>query len=145
MAAAGFDDRRFPDGRVLRLCSRFPGLTAARIGRELGISRQGAGKIVADLRDRGYLALSASPGDAREKTITLTPRGTAYLAAQRSAVRRVQDQIRDAVGVDVYESLYTLLEVLAGEAQPGLRDYLQRAVRYPGELPPQHDSDDPGD
>jgi DNA-binding MarR family transcriptional regulator len=139
MTAAGYEDRGFPDGRVLRLCSRFPDLTAARIGRELGISRQGAGKIVADLRDRGYVALGASPGDAREKIITLTPRGTGYLAAQRAAVGRLQDQIRKAVGSDVYESLYTLLEVLDGDTQPRLRDYLRRATRYPGELPPQDD------
>jgi DNA-binding MarR family transcriptional regulator len=145
MAAAGFEERGFPDGRVLRLCSRFPGLTAARIGRELGISRQGAGKIVANLQDRGYVTLGASPGDAREKIVTLMPRGAGYLAAQRAAVRRLQDQIREAVGADVYESLYTLLEVLDGETQPGLRDYLRRAIHYPGEQPPQDDASDPGD
>jgi DNA-binding MarR family transcriptional regulator len=144
MAAAGFEDRGFPDGRVLRLCSRFPDLTAARIGRELGISRQGAGKIVADLQDRGYVALSASSGDAREKIVALTPRGTDYLTAQRAAVRHIQDQIREIVGTDVYESLYTLLEVLDGETQPRLRDHLRRAMRYPGEQPLRDDASDPG-
>src|SRR5882672_11311090 len=54
MAAAGFDERRFPDGRVLRMCSGPAGATTSQIGRELGITRQGAGKIVGSLRDRGY-------------------------------------------------------------------------------------------
>jgi DNA-binding MarR family transcriptional regulator len=145
MAAAGFADRGFPDGRVLRLCSRSAGLTAARIGRELGISRQGAGKIVAALLDGGYVTLGTSPGDGREKVVTLTPRGTGYLTAQRAAVHRIQDQIRESVGADAYDSLYALLEALDGETQPGLRDYLRRAARYPGEQPPGDDASDPAD
>ena len=52
MADAGFDERRFPDGRVLRLCSRPAGSTISSIGRELGITRQGAGKVVSHLHDR---------------------------------------------------------------------------------------------
>ncbi|HEY2562544.1 MAG TPA: hypothetical protein VGI44_02460, partial [Acidimicrobiales bacterium] len=43
----GFEDRGFPDGRVLRICSRIPEATISQIGRELGITRQGAGKVVA--------------------------------------------------------------------------------------------------
>jgi hypothetical protein len=47
MATAGFEDRGFPDGLVLRICSRTPGVTISQIGRELGITRQGAAKVVA--------------------------------------------------------------------------------------------------
>ena len=54
MADAGFGERRFPDGRVLRVCSGQTGSTIAAIGRELGITRQGASKVVAHLRDSGY-------------------------------------------------------------------------------------------
>src|SRR5256885_12216413 len=57
MAAAGFDDRRFPDGRVLRLCRDRSNITIADIGRELAISRQGAAKVVASLETRGYLSV----------------------------------------------------------------------------------------
>lgn len=76
------------------------------------------------------MTLEPSPDDAREKTVTLTPRGVGYLAAQREAVRRIQDQVRDAVGADAYGSLYALLDVLGGEAQPRLTDYLEQALRY---------------
>src|ERR1039458_2291101 len=69
LAAAGFDDRGFPDGRVLRMCSGPAETTIAQIGRELGITRQGASKNVASLRDRGYVTLSASATDGREKTV----------------------------------------------------------------------------
>ena len=55
MAETGFGERRFPDGRVLRVCAGEAGSTISAIGRELGITRQGASKVVAELRDRGYV------------------------------------------------------------------------------------------
>ena len=131
MAAAGFaDERRFPDGRVLRLCASSDEVTASRIGRQLGITRQGAGKIVAELRDRGYVTLDASSSDGREKVVALTPRGRDYLAAQRRAARRIEQELRDQLGPEAFDSAVALLDALAGdEAQPSLRDYLRRAVR----------------
>jgi DNA-binding MarR family transcriptional regulator len=130
MAAAGFPDRGFPDGRVLRLAARSDQVTAAEIGRELGITRQGAGKIVADLRDRGYVTLGSSPSDARQKVITLTPRARDYLAAQRAAARRIEQELRDRVGAEAYQSLFALLDALGGEEdQLRMRDYLRHALR----------------
>ncbi len=129
MAAAGFADRGFPDGRVLRLCAQSEGVTASQISRELGITRQGAGKIVAVLRDRGYLTLRASPSDHREKVISLTPRARDYLAAQRSASRRIEREVRMQVGSEAFDSLFALLDALGGEDQPRMHDYLRRTFR----------------
>src|SRR5665213_3303772 len=58
MADAGFGERRFPDGRVLRLCSTPIGATISAIGREIGITRQGATKVVTHLVERGYVAVA---------------------------------------------------------------------------------------
>ncbi len=133
LAAAGFGDRGFPDGRVLRICSTSADATISQIGRELGITRQGASKIVASLRDRRYVTLSASATDAREKIVTLTPRATEYLAAHRKAVRGIERQLRTEVGPQAFDSLYLLLIALGGDEQPRLSDYLRNA-RY-AELP----------
>ena len=70
MADAGFGERRFPDGRVLRLCSD-RGSTISAIGRELGITRQGASKVVGQLRDRGYVLVEDSVASKREKSVIL--------------------------------------------------------------------------
>jgi DNA-binding MarR family transcriptional regulator len=130
MAAAGFPDRGFPDGRVLRLCAGSEQVTASRIGRELGITRQGAGKIVAGLRDRGFVILTASSGDSREKVVTLTPRARAYLAAQRTAARRIEQELQEQVGAEAFVALRALLGALAGDQeQPRVRDYLRHALR----------------
>lgn len=124
LTAAGFGDHGFPDGRVLRFCSRSGETTISQIGRELGISRQGAGKVVAGLRDRGYVTLSASETDGREKVVRLTARATEYLAAHRRAVRLIERDLRVEVGAESIDALYRLLDALGGDEQPRLRDYL---------------------
>lgn len=116
LAAAGFGDRGFPDDRVLRLCSDAAGVTISQIGRELGITRQGASKIVASLRDRGYIALSPSPTDRREKIVKPTQRAMDFMAAQREAGRQIEAQIRTELGDDALEGLYALLDALAAKA-----------------------------
>jgi DNA-binding MarR family transcriptional regulator len=129
LGAAGFADRGFPDGRVLRLCAQSEELTASQIGRELGITRQGAGKVVAALRDRGYVTLLSSPSDRREKVVSLTPRAYDYLTALRSASRQIERELRKQIGNEAFESLLQLLDALGGEDQPRMRDYLQRTLR----------------
>jgi DNA-binding MarR family transcriptional regulator len=125
LAAAGFGDRGFPDGRVLRICSRSSEMTIAQIGRELGITRQGAGKSVASLRDRGYLTLSASATSGREKNVQLTQRATDYLAAHRKAARKIEGQLRAEVGEESFDALHRLLTTLGGGEQTRMSDYLR--------------------
>ena len=125
MAAAGFVDRRLPDGRVLRICSRSAEITISQIGRELAISRQAASKLVAGLRDRHYVTLEGSATDGREKIVKLTARATDYLAAQRSAARRIERELRDEVGAEGFDHLYALLGALGGDEQPRMLDYLR--------------------
>ena len=126
LAAAGFGDRGFPDGRVLRICSRCAETTISQIGRELGITRQGAGKVVASLRDRGYVTLSASATDGREKVVKLTQRAIDYLAAHRNAARSIERQLRTEVGAEGFDSLHRLLTALGGDEQPRMSDYLRK-------------------
>lgn len=124
LAAAGFGDRGFPDGRVLRLCTGASDVTISQIGRELGITRQGASKIVASLRDRGYVTLSSSPTDGREKIVKPTRHAIAFLSAQREAAARIEARISDELGPGPLDALYRLLEALGAEDQAAAREYL---------------------
>ncbi len=131
MARAGFTDRRFPDGRVLRLCRANP-TSISQIGRELGMSRQRAQKIVASLRERHYVRLRASTTNRSEKIVELTPRAHEYLAAHDKAARAVERQIRKEVGADAYAAIIELLDHLGGDNQPRMRDYINaRTHREP--------------
>jgi len=123
---AGFADRSFPDVHVLNMCRRVPDMTAAKLGRELGITRQGAGKILAGLGERGYISFEPSPNDARQKIVVITERGAGFLAARRAAVRRIQEQVADALGPETLDSAYALLELLGDESGQRLVEYLRR-------------------
>ena len=129
LAAAGFEDRGLPDGRVLRICARDPDVTISAIGRDLGMTRQGAARLVASLRDRGYVTLDPSPASGREKRITLTPRARDYLTAHRAAARGIEHRLRTQLGEDAYQGLFLLLEALGSQEQPRMHDYIRRAIR----------------
>jgi predicted transcriptional regulator len=127
MADAGFGERRFPDGRVLRMCSGEAGSTISAIGRELGITRQGASKVVTDLRDRVTVADSTT--SKREKSVTVTSRGIDYLAHQSAAARKIEDELRAELGEAVLSALGALLEALDAGDGLRLRGYLRRSSR----------------
>jgi DNA-binding MarR family transcriptional regulator len=132
MAAAGFADRGFPDGRVLRMCSGPGETTVSQIGRELGITRQGASKIVGGLRDRAYVTVGPSASDGRERIVTLTPRAIDYLATQRKAARAIERQLRTELGPETLAGLYRLVAVLGGDDDARMRDYLRQMRRRGG-------------
>ncbi len=129
MADAGFGERRFPDGRVLRVCSDRAGSTISAIGRELGITRQGASKVVAELRDHGYVAVADSSTSKREKSVVLTPLGVDYLAQQRAAAEVIEDQLRAELGDVTFTALDSLLAALDAGDGLRLRAYLRRSSR----------------
>ena len=128
LAAAGFADHRLSDLRVLRICSSSPETTISQIGRELGITRQGAGKIVASLRTRGYVTLIGSPTDGREKIVKPAQRAIEYLAAHKEAAREIERRIRAEIGAQAFDALYMLLDALTRDEPLHMRDYLSRAV-----------------
>jgi DNA-binding MarR family transcriptional regulator len=127
MAEAGFGERTFPDGRVLRVCSAEAGSTISAIGRELGITRQGASKVVVHLRDRGYVAVADSTTSKRERSVMLTQRGIDYLAHQRAAARAIEDELRAELGEAALSALGALLDALDAGEGLCLRAYLRRS------------------
>jgi DNA-binding MarR family transcriptional regulator len=130
LATAGFTDRRFPDGRVLGICAGPGETTISDIGHELGITRQGASKIVAGLRQRGYLAVTPSAADGREKILTLTPRASEYLQARRQAANAIERALRDQIGADGEEQLLRFLDLVAGDDPTAGDRSAIRALRW---------------
>jgi len=118
LTAAGFDDRKFPEGQVLAMCARPGETTISDVGRRLGITRQGAGKIVAGLRKHGYLIVTPSSTDGREKVLSLTPRAEQFLATVQDASRAVEAKLREEIGADGVDKLFRALDLLARHAGP---------------------------
>ena len=128
MADAGFGERKFPDGRVLRMCSGDTGSTISAIGRTLGITRQGASKVVGRLRDRDYVVVTDSATSKREKSVVLTLRGIEYLEEQRAAARTIEMELRATVGEAGFAALLALLDALDDGESEKMRTYLQRST-----------------
>jgi DNA-binding MarR family transcriptional regulator len=114
LAAAGFEDQRFPDGLILRLCRRGEDVTISQIGRELSITRQGASKLVAGLSGRGYVTVEKSAADAREKVVRPTERARARLAAARQARHELDEELSAQLGDEAITALHALIALLAG-------------------------------
>lgn len=55
--------------------------TAAQVGREIGLTRQGALQNVQILQELGFVTLVDNPEDKRAKKVSLTPEGHDKLAA----------------------------------------------------------------
>jgi DNA-binding MarR family transcriptional regulator len=124
MARAGFIDRVVPDGRVLRMCTG-SGASISQIGRELAITRQGAGKLVSSLVERGYVTSTASTMSGREKVVTLTDRGRSYLVTLGRSRRSIDQEIRRSLGPGLLAALERLATHLAPGDQPPLSIYLR--------------------
>jgi DNA-binding MarR family transcriptional regulator len=125
LAALGFTDHRFADRSVLRMCSGPEDTTISQIGRGLGITRQGASKIVASLSRRGYVTVAASPTNGREKIVRLTGRGAEYRAALRQAAQNIERQLRAEVGSEEFKSFCRVLDALGGGERPMPVAYLR--------------------
>ena len=121
LAAEGFADQGFPDGPILRLCQE-PGVTVTELGRELGISRQGASKFVAGLVERGYVSLEPSPSDRREKIVRPTAHARARVAAAVTARRALDREIAAELGEESLAAVRALAGLLTDPAAPPLRD-----------------------
>ena len=128
MAEAGFGERRFPDGRVLRLCATETGSTITAIGRELDITRQGAGKVVGRLRDNGYVT-GRGLSDQRAGEVGAADCTRSRLPADPTqAARAIEDDLRAAVGESGFSALHALLDALDDQSVTQLRPYLRRST-----------------
>ncbi|MBL1074448.1 MarR family transcriptional regulator [Nocardia sp. 2] len=112
--AAGFADIRPAHGFVFQqLIDRPP--TVSELAQRLGITQQGASKLVVELETLGYVARTSDPGDSRVRRIALTERGHACLAAGRAARADQQAALAERLGDRGLRALTTGLAAFAEE------------------------------
>lgn len=111
-AAAGFDQRRFPMIYMFALYAEPAAMTISRFA----ISRQAASKIVAKLRELGYVTVVASTSDRREKVVELTQRAIEFVTARRRAASALDAEVRRRLGDTDFDQLRRMLAVVAEAA-----------------------------
>lgn len=102
--------------------------TASQIAALLGMTKQGAAKLVKTLVDDGYLAFGESAeGDARRKPLALTPRGEAAVQASVRIQNRIEAEWTSLVGAELMTSMRLALENAVTHSADGQLPPVRRA------------------
>jgi DNA-binding MarR family transcriptional regulator len=106
-AEAGFDDIPKLGPRLLGGILRNGGTvgSASNVGRDFGISKQAASKLIDILVIRGYVSRGVDPDDRRKLTLELTDRGRAAAEVGWEATDRVDRELEAKVGADAIRQM----------------------------------------
>jgi DNA-binding MarR family transcriptional regulator len=120
---AGFADLRPTFGLPLRALHARP-RTLTELGRELGVSKQAAAKVVGELDQRRLIDREPSPADGRATLLRLSARGQALVTAAIEIGNAVERDLAAELGADAAAGLRSALERLAydppwGGERPG--------------------------
>lgn len=129
LADRGFTDIRPAFGYVFRALADQP-LTSGQLASRLAITAQGAGKLVDQMADAGYVERRPDTIDRRTKWVTLTARGRAALSAAREIHQAIERELAAEVGAESVASLRDVLLHLAGADAASPPD-VPRLLRLP--------------
>lgn len=113
LLAKGFSDLGPSYGYVFRALGA-EALHLRALAKRLGITDQGAAKIVDEMEARGYLERQAHPEDGRIKRLRLARRGRAALAAARQFHRLYERRLAQRLGSQDVAIARRILEAVAG-------------------------------
>jgi DNA-binding MarR family transcriptional regulator len=122
LAEQGFGDHGPSFGYVARILDKREA-TVSEIAELLGLSNQGAVKILDELEAGDYVRRVADAADGRVRRVQLTARGRRTLAAARAFHRDFEASLAERVGPRRAAAFRAVLSELAddGEASPAAR------------------------
>jgi DNA-binding MarR family transcriptional regulator len=104
MVRQGFEDLRPAHGFAFARVSH-GGATTGDLAQHLGVTKQAAAQLVAELVAKGYLRRRPHPHDARARLLELTEAGHAATRAADRAARDVVAPWREALGEERFGAL----------------------------------------
>lgn len=125
LAAEGFDDLRPAFGYVLNAASAST-MNASEIAAVLGMTKQGAAKLLTEMTTAGYIVRRGSHNDGRVRAVELTDRGHQALAAAALAQSEIEKhwvQLTSQRDMDAMRRVLgaVITEASSGGAPPPLR------------------------
>lgn len=108
LSARGYHGYRRSDPLVMRLL-RSGDVPLGNLAVALGLTRQGARKVVSGLVERGYAQVTASTTDSRRRLVALTPSGRDYLDDVVATLRELNDEVVANVDADQLSAAYAVL------------------------------------
>jgi DNA-binding MarR family transcriptional regulator len=120
LARAGHPNLRPAHGYALHAVSTGVD-TASRLAPLLGMSKQGAAKLLQTLVDEDYVEVGSASGDARRKPVVLTRRGRAAVEASVAIQHDIEQRWAAVVGPQEMQTLRaTLREAVLAESDGSL-------------------------
>jgi DNA-binding MarR family transcriptional regulator len=114
LATHGYADIGRAYGAIFRSLADGP-LTVTELAARLEITKQGAGQIVDEMSERGYLRRRADPQDGRARLVELDERGRGALAAARRFHRRYERGLARRYGAQAVAVVRAALSGMAGD------------------------------
>ncbi len=81
------------------------GTRPSELAKKLGVSKQAVGQLVGELEAMGIVERRPDPDDGRAKRVVFTERGLASILEGLAHLRRVEAELRAAIGEDAMASL----------------------------------------
>jgi DNA-binding MarR family transcriptional regulator len=108
----------------------YPGLTTAHtllianidlagtrsvvLAERMGMTKQFAGRLVAELREGGYVTVEVDPTDGRATLVKATPIGWQFLADACEVRREIEQSFEAVLGPERMAALVEAVEILTG-------------------------------
>jgi DNA-binding MarR family transcriptional regulator len=114
LARQGHPDTRPMHGFVFQAIGP-DGITAAELGRRLGVSKQAAGKTIDSLEQLGYVRREQDRRDRRQKIVVLTERGIDALARSAAIFDDLRAGWAEILGTERLAELESDLRLVTGD------------------------------
>jgi DNA-binding MarR family transcriptional regulator len=117
LAEAGHPGLRPAHGFVFQAVGA-RGATASELAVHLGVTKQAARLIAADLAELGYLRVVPDPHDARRRPLHLTARGRDALSVSARILDRLRDELAEGTSERQLASAQNLLDAIDSRYGP---------------------------
>jgi DNA-binding MarR family transcriptional regulator len=88
------------------------GTRITTLAKRIGITKQAAGHLVADLVEKGYIASAVDPTDRRAVLVTFTEKGWRFLHDAYLLKGEIETEFTDILGKERFEQLRETLDEL---------------------------------
>ena len=124
LAVAGHGGLRPAHGMVFQLVQG-AGMTSTELAERLGVTKQAAGQLVAELEKRGYVQRQEHPEGGRRRLIVLTAKAVNHMKAAGTILHGLEAelaaQVDDVNLAGLRTGLSRLIRSMAGSQVPPLR------------------------
>ena len=114
MTAVGFEIK-VQYGYVFRALLK-EDLTSTKFGTRLGMTTQGAAKLIDEMERLGYVEKHPDPADARVRVLRLAERGRRAVAEARKFHQAFEDRVAERYGAEDAAALRRVLVALVDDA-----------------------------